>query len=118
MFYKNDSFIAARVPGSSAVNLLTMLLPVPLERLPIEFGLLGFSFIVAKVCCLMTYWVVDIDGASPIFVGETIEAVTCCVLNSFELDLALLIDEVLGVPDDALENADCVPALSAVRAVS
>ena len=55
MFYKNDSFMAARVPASSAVNLLTMLLPVPLERLPIEFGLLGFSFIVAKVCCLMTY---------------------------------------------------------------
>lgn len=110
--------MAALVPESRALNLLTMLLPLPLDRLPIECGLLGFSLIVAKVGCLMTYCVVEIDGASPVLVGETIEAVTCWVLNSLELDLALPIDEVLGVPEDPFEKVDYVPALSGIWVVS
>ena len=54
--------MAARVPVSKALKRLKILPPVALDLLCIEFGLLGFSLIVAKTCWRTTCYVVDMSG--------------------------------------------------------
>ena len=94
--------MAARVPLSKALKRLIMLPPVALDLFCIEFGLLGFSLIVAKTCWRTTCYVVEICVFSPALVGETIEVVTSCVFNSREFDLPLFpnpVPDAPGVPD-------------------